>query len=212
MMVLQKLLTNGEKLGIFKLKCIKDIEKSCCKTAETQVIDFDYVKEVIIKNFSQGEYRLNQPKSCDALKLLPKLSRIDFIEFKGFEEFKKWNTVTDESIRNQIEKFGLYEKIDDSLFVFKSVLQIDLGLTNEEKAHIKRCEINYIILVDISIQQNPLLNIAANLQILSEVSSLDKKILFLINDEIEKMKKVIVNKPFVKSGAEIDEYYKSLKI
>ena len=78
-----------------------------------------------------------QPKSADALKILPILKRIDFIELKSFKEFfehHKDKPKLDQRLSRQVERFDLETKIHDSLFVME-LLSRDkkLALTNEEK-------------------------------------------------------------------------------
>ena len=77
--VLNKFLELGIDKGYFTIRPLKDIDKSCCQSAEVEVIDFDSVKERLVKDFSA---KILTPKSCDALKILPEMNRVDFIEMK----------------------------------------------------------------------------------------------------------------------------------
>jgi hypothetical protein len=79
---LHRLLDFGCHSDYFHLKSIGTVAKSCCPDAITEVIDFDKTKDKVC-----SEAMLQPYKSCDALKILPALKRIDFIEFKSLKPF-----------------------------------------------------------------------------------------------------------------------------
>lgn len=113
--MLQRLQDFGIREGFFDIKPLRELPKSCCLNAATEVIDYDKTKEILSKITP-----INQPKSADALKILPHLDRIDFIELKGFESFihhNKENRDVHKQVDRQIEKFDLSTKIKDSLFI-----------------------------------------------------------------------------------------------
>lgn len=84
--VLEKILRFGIENKYFKLKLIKNLDKTCCKENANKVIDFDETKEKIEK-----EFKLNLA-SCDALLIHSKNEKIDFIEMKSFENLMKYNS------------------------------------------------------------------------------------------------------------------------
>jgi hypothetical protein len=122
--MLKRLMEFGIQEKFFDIKPLGELPKSCCTESKVDVIDFDRTKEIISKICG-----LQQPKSADALKILPDLNRIDFIELKGFQQFikhfdkqSKGHSQPDETIKNQIVDFNLSEKIHDSLFILNSLI------------------------------------------------------------------------------------------
>ena len=82
---LENFLEFGKAHHFFEIKQTGQIEKVCCQDSTTEVIDFDKTKEAIARH-----HGIQQPKSCDALKILPEKKTIDFIEFKGLAKFIDW--------------------------------------------------------------------------------------------------------------------------
>ena len=62
-----------------------------------------------------------KPKSADALKILPHLNRLDFIELKGFQKFIQYDK--EKNFQKKIEGFDLEGKIKDSLLVLDLVVK-----------------------------------------------------------------------------------------
>ncbi len=77
---LNKLFDYGIKNALFEVKKIKDINYSCCKLSNLEVIDFDKTKDIYCKLNNIIEL-----KSTDCLKFTE--NTIDFIEMKGFKEY-----------------------------------------------------------------------------------------------------------------------------
>jgi len=168
--MLEKLAAFGDKKGFFLSKPLGELDKSCCTQARTSVIDFDNAKEVISRSCP-----INQPKSADALKILPHSNRLDFIELKGFEKFIHHNKDknNEESFREttcqQIEKFSLPEKIRDSLFILNIILKHkEFSCAKDDIDKYQNVIKNYIIVTDLDISKNPLEDRMLTLAFLSE--------------------------------------------
>ena len=84
-------------MWLFYCKGYQGYSKSPAKNAQTEVIDFDETKRAVTANLNQSKKGFDEFKSCDALKILPKQEVIDFIEFKSFEYFKKYNNIRSQS-------------------------------------------------------------------------------------------------------------------
>lgn len=221
-MALNKLLQNGVTFQIFDIKRICEIEKSPDQTAQTEVIDFDATKRKLVASFNQGNFGINEPKSCDALKIIPSKKMIDFIEFKGFADFKKHNQLagtTDPKIRDTIDGFALDEKIAHSIWLFGGLLYISrLGLTKSEVREINSAEKNYLVMVDLKVKENPLLGLAATLNFLSHPAvddardiPIDTAIWQVLQDKLDGLDVTVkVNKPILIGADKIDEYYQKL--
>ena len=102
----------GIETGYFEVAKIKEIHKTCCHNATTDVIDFDKTKEKLV-----ATTQLITTKSCDCLKIRPKNKSIDLIEMKGFAamiHYFKGDKV-DEKINKTVENFDLLRKVEDSV-------------------------------------------------------------------------------------------------
>jgi len=77
--MLERLMAFGISKNFFDVMPLGELEKSCCSNSKIEVIDYDKTKELV-----SSIAKIQQPKSADALKILPDLNRIDFIELKGF--------------------------------------------------------------------------------------------------------------------------------
>ena len=185
---LDRLVTYGEnnghngKMYFTKMK-IKDVPKSCCTSSQTEVYDFDDTKTLIAQ-----KHQLLEPKSCDALRIVPQEEIIYFIEFKGWKDFITWQlkpTVNaEEAIKKQIQKFNLPVKLSDSLLVLDNLIQDkSFIVTAAEKRLYLATPKKMILLVDISPQANPLQNIALSLGFLSLFSSKPEVIIKKYLDE-----------------------------
>jgi hypothetical protein len=211
------LLSFGITNHLFEIVPIKDIEKSCCKVSTTEVIDFDETKRVIISNINKTEIKMQEPKSCDALKIMPDINRLDFIEFKGLQEFIKRLPGNEEeqklAVKEKLEKFDFQRKIGDSIFLLQQIfLLTSYSMTNEERAHFKKVEKNYFIMVDIDFEESRVEEIAFTLEFLSQVSDIKKHIIDSICNSIEGFQDGIfgINKTKLISKNNIDRYYSSL--
>jgi hypothetical protein len=129
---LQRLLDFGCHSDYFHLKSIGTVDKSCCPDATTEVIDFD-------KDKVCSEAKLQPYKSCDALKILPDLKRLDFIEFKGLKQFVHYvhtnvpPSQQTQKIAQQIKKFDLETKLHDSYIILYFVLTKNSSLKKTDK-------------------------------------------------------------------------------
>ncbi len=208
---LQRLLEFGYDSNYFHLKSIGTVDKSCCPDATTQVIDFDETKDKIC-----SEAKLQPYKSCDALKILPSLKRIDFIEFKGLKQFahhvdsKIPTSLQKQKIVQQIEKFDLETKLHDSYIILYFVLTKNSSLKKTDKRFYRLVEKNYIILVDTAVEEQGIQNLALTLEFLSETSSpIEKQIVAKLTIEINEISDLPfkINKPILKSCKTIDSFY-----
>jgi hypothetical protein len=152
--MLQRLLEFGINEKFFEIKLLGQLDKSCCTNSKLEVIDYDKTKD----DLSQKS-EINKPKSSDALKIIPQLNCIDFIELKGFGEFinrNKNDGNVNEKINSQVKKFDLAQKIEDSLFVLQFIIRHKkFNCTKSEKIQYKQAIKNYIIVTDIDLYQNP---------------------------------------------------------
>ena len=110
----------GIEKGYFDLQSIKDIDKSCCTEARTMVIDFDKTKEKLV-----AQSKLVTTKSCDCLKIRPHKQCLDLIEIKGFAESLKYyrGAKIDEKLTENVKKFDLEKKIEDSLHLLETLVR-----------------------------------------------------------------------------------------
>jgi len=210
---LQRLLDFGCDSDYFHLKSIGTVDKSCCPDAITQAIDFDKTKDKVC-----SEAKLQPYKSCDALKILPDLKRLDFIEFKGLQPFAHYvhSNVPParqaQIIDQQIKKFDLETKLHDSYIILYFVLTKNSDLKKTDKPCYRFVEKNYIILVDTAVEEQGIQNLALTLEFLSETSSpLERQIATKLAVEIEELSDLPfkLNKPMLKSCQTIDSFYES---
>jgi len=206
--MLDRLMLFGIEKGFFEEKSLGELEKSCCPCAKTVVIDFDKAKEKILKETS-----CQQPKSADAIKILPHLSRIDFIEMKGWEQFiirtQDKNNFSKET-ENHIDNLRLSTKIRDSLntlWIF--VKNKNLRCSNLEFSQYEQAEKNYFVVVDIDLYQDPIKDRAIALGFLSQnltkqkvLNALKKDVDGIPESNLENLKK-----PRILNCREIDEFY-----
>jgi hypothetical protein len=206
--MLDRLMLFGIEKGFFEEKPLGELEKSCCPCAKTVVIDFDKAKEKILKETS-----CQQPKSADAIKILPHLSRIDFIEMKGWEQFIIRNQDKknfSEETENHIDNLRLSTKIRDSLntlWIF--VKDKNLRCSNLEFSQYEQAEKNYFVVVDIDLYQDPMKDRAVALGFLSQnltkqkvLNALKKDVDGIAESNLENLKK-----PRILNCREIDKFY-----
>ncbi len=163
-MEIEQILTNLLKFGIEKEYFVTfkmgKIDKTCCKQSEIEVIDFDRTKEKIVAEFGYATI-----KSCDALKILPSLKRIDFIEMKGSLEFLKRNRDnSNEKVQKQVSKFDFEGKIKDSLHILDCIINKTNYLTGKERQQYSNIKKYYFIITDINLTENPLESIVLNIE------------------------------------------------
>ncbi|WP_019912470.1 hypothetical protein [Paenibacillus sp. HW567] len=135
----------GLNEGLFELQPIKDLAATACTSLELEVIDFDKTKERVSEKLRLAQ----QPKSCDALKIIPQNKSILFIEMKSFKKFKRWMLLPksrdehESIIVKQIKKYNIAQKIHDSIMILDQIWKWS-GVSRGEKL-----EIQTIILTDI---------------------------------------------------------------
>ena len=200
---LQRLSDFGRHSNYFNVVPIRELNKTCCLNAITEVIDFDEVKNKICSSAKLQPY-----KSCDALKILPELGRLDFIEMKGFKKFIQYlphNMSKNQSklkVDKQIKAFDLTGKLHDSYIVLNIVLHKKSDLKREEIEFFQNVKKNYIVLVDIALEEEGIQNIALTLEFLSETSNpIEKQVGDILLKEIDSLSDLPfnLNKPMLKS-------------
>ena len=214
---LSTLLTDGLTKGYFRLTEIGQLSDSCCHHSTTQVIDFDEVKNKIIASSN-----LNTIKSCDGLKVLPELKRIDFIEFKGFKSFthhqlSQYKRVEklNEKLEKQVSKYDLRGKIEDSLTIWENLIRSkDFVWNNATRQAARGVKKHYIILTDIDPNENAVEFIALNLLFLGQFSTpIEKQFESKLQKEIDNMPTDLaynLHRPILKHCNNIDAYYNLL--
>lgn len=198
----------GVEKGYFELKKIKNIEKSCCSTSETEVIDFDKTKDKLTA--SGG---LVTTKSCDCIKICPTKQSIDLIEMKGFvpfvENFKKKRI--DLEVNKKIAKFDFTKKIEDSLVMLDILVRkTEFEKTLQDDVFFRETKINYIVLTDVDSIHESFNYIALNFIFYAEYSdSMKNYLVSELNKELIKIPSINhkLNSPMLKTCSEIDDYY-----
>ncbi|HZG86233.1 hypothetical protein [Paenibacillus sp.] len=216
--MLQRLLSFGVENGIFKILPIKDIDKSCCKVSTTEVIDFDETKRMIIAEINSSKWKMQEPKSCDALKIIPQVNRLDFIEFKGLNTFlerlEDSGKNVEEEISKQIGKFEFGTKIFDSFQVLDYVLKsAKFGMSKTERQSFALVEKNYFIMVDIEVGEDGIQDFALMMEFLSQTSNVRNTILSYIKEDIKGLGGsgiVKMNSPKLINVKEVDKMYASV--
>ncbi|WKA55516.1 hypothetical protein [Planococcus shixiaomingii] len=217
--MLTNFLNKGIQLNIFELKALKNLEGSCANKANLEVIDYDKVKEKIysLMNGPGNRLKFNQPKSCDALKILPAQFRLDFIEIKGIKDFcdnlqEKAKIEADEKIEAQVQKFNLENKIEQSLDLFKLLLQItQFEVNNTVKEEILNNALKkYIVVIDEEIEEDYAKQIAVSLDFLSTASNYKNEVIIKLQESIDGIETVKISKPVLMSHSKIDQYYEGI--
>ncbi|MDE7350520.1 MAG: hypothetical protein K2N25_05590 [Muribaculaceae bacterium] len=123
------------------------------------VIDFDEVKNKA-DLFESRESR----KSVDALALPPSESILCFVELKSWELVVK-DKGTENKVRKKAEKYAsdLPQKLTDSIEICRNILKDQNALDS--------CRIMYILVTDISVNDNGLEALNADLSALAGISS-----------------------------------------
>ncbi len=184
-MAIEKMLLNFLKKGIdtkwFVVSTIGKLDKSCCIKSTIEVIDFDEA-EILHRNKCSSI----SLKSCDALKILPKVERIDFIEMKSSKNLDKNPKLkTLKALKVQIGNFDLLTKVTDSLHVLKAIsIHKDISLTAKDRKLLRKTPKQFIFLTDLNHEENGLESFELTLDFLA-VTSTDIK--DLLKEEIDKI-------------------------
>lgn len=206
---LSKFLQFGIEIEYFKLKKVKNLHGVCCLHSEVEVIDFDQTKE----RCCAGN-KTSPQKSCDALKILPELEQIDFIEFKGFKEFIKRNSNSTESqIQERIKNFDLKGKIIGSEHVLQDVLLKKPSTTKEEHQYYNQTKKNFIIVTDIAtdLEEDGIESFTSILDALTEFYAAENIVSKCLKDEVDAIPTSSlhnIQKPQLKSCGPFDNYCK----
>ena len=199
----------GIEKGYFEMQAIKDIGKSCCLEATTQVIDFDKTKEKLV-----AQSKLVTTKSCDCLKIRADKQCLDLIEMKGFAESIKYykGKKIDEKLTENVKKFDLEKKIEDSLHLLETLVRKEEFQRNSADAQFFReTKINYIVLTDVDrLYEAGFSYFSFVMYFLSEHSdTIENHITSELNKELSKIPNLShkLNEPMLKTCGEIDAYY-----
>lgn len=211
--MLHKLLAFGIEKGYFTLKKIKDLDKTCCPCCEIEVIDFDETKTIV----AQEQLQQTIP-SCDALKILPRIKRIDFIEMKSSENMRleyslRKNKDPQIFIEEKIKKLSLKDKLMESYDTLKNIIHKKaFKLTKQERVFFKEKVLkHYILLIDSELKTNGLKNLALNLDFLSTNSSdhpIRNELVSSLKTEMKENCEYLDFVPLLKSCGEIEDFYK----
>ncbi|AKB47428.1 hypothetical protein MSKOL_1651 [Methanosarcina sp. Kolksee] len=181
---LEKLCHQGFSLGFFETKKISEIEPNCNQSLE--VIDFDLTKAKVCSHC-----RLVSLKSCDALKVIKKENRLDFIELKKFEKLLSYIKSL-EDCEKSVRDFEIPIKVKDSIVILRNLTQIQgFNLTKAERQEYFSLPINFILAVDLDFNNDPLNSFAVSLKALSIFPnsgsvSLIESLTNIIKEELEK--------------------------
>lgn len=207
----------GEEVAFFQKVQIKDIDE-CCKSAVTEVYDFDKCKELFSKI-----HKLKSPKSCDALKITIDRGTIDFIEIKGLQEFisRQLEEGSEEEkkkkIENKMKKLRLPVKITDSIYVLYNIMNRgSFELTNDEQTcYLQDVKKNYILVVDFDIN-DPRQLIAASLGKAVEKSKVyEVSIMQVLKEKLDNIPIGSLSHPqksLIKTCSTIDKFYKNAQL
>ena len=127
--------------------------------SRTHVIDFDTVKTEADK-----ELNIESRKSVDALTKSPSNNYLCLVELKSWDLVLSYNG-TEKSIRKQAKKYesDLPQKLTDSISICKQICKDNSTFDN--------CRIIFILLSDISVEEDGLSDINSNLTALAGSSS-----------------------------------------
>lgn len=134
--------------------CIKT--KGCKVQQNYPVLDFDGVKHLWRKQRKQAE-----TSSVDALTY--KAQELYFVEIKGWKQFLIYQQISEASIRQQVDTYDLQGKLLDSVALCEEIIG--------ETEILKSIPSVYVLVTDISINEQGLESITANLNLLGSTST-----------------------------------------
>lgn len=154
--MLNKFETIGIEKGYFIKMKIKDIPQSQCKESSIEVIDFDLAKDKLMTDLKSIGFAQDL-KSCDCLKIIPELNRLEFIEIKGLKEYinRYHQSKKLKKPSKQVEKFEIDLKYLDSVQLLHILInKFSSELTDKIMKSIKRIGPVYIILTDVNLKNS----------------------------------------------------------
>lgn len=185
--MLDRFLNFGIENKIFKAAKIVEIDKSCCISQECEIIDFDETAKTI-----SCTQCLQTIASCDGLKICPNQNRIDFIELKGFEKFKKHQLSklpqqeVEIEIKRQVESFDFEKKLRDSVYLLDTIIRMQaFTATSDEQKKFLSVKKRYFIATDITAENDGLSNFYITMSYLAESSSIDRQIEICIKNSLQ---------------------------
>ena len=190
---------------IFVRKRIKDIPQSPCKNSETIVCDFDHAKRIIVK-----KYNLISLSSCDAIKLLENVPRIDFIEFKSIKDIllsdtKGFRSVDD--FMRKISNLNLHQKIIDSYHLLYNIITDNAyDFKGNDRKVYNALKKLYIIVFDFD-QITPLQRIQFSLNYLGSYYSIERMVKEAVSEKIKPADLLNISAPIIKDCQTIDPFY-----
>ena len=197
----------GIETGYFEVAKIKEIDKTCCHNATTEVIDFDKTKEKLV-----AATQLITTKSCDCLKIRPKNKSVDLIEMKGFAAMLHYfkGEKVDEKINKTVENFDLLRKVEDSVSILDILVRKkEFEMTSDDATFYRETQLNFIVLTDTDTLNSGFNYFAFVSYFLSNYSdSVENYIDTKLNTELSKIPRINhkLNKPTLKTCGEIDAY------
>lgn len=137
-------------------------KRNCNKGSNHLVFDFDQITRDYRK-------RKSFPSCTSVDAFTEKEGILYFVEMKGWREYLlRTSGISESKIQKQVDKYNLAHKLADSVDTCIGLLcEVDTGL-EAAFLSLQKC---YVIVTDISPQQNPLASIASNLNFLAETSS-----------------------------------------
>jgi hypothetical protein len=170
---LSNLLAEGQRAGYFNLLPLNALHKSCCAAVQTEVVDFDVVKDKL----TQAQ-RLHTLKSCDALKILPAQERLDFIEMKALREVLRRSrnqhnsAKLDTELREKAEDFNFLGKIVDSLHLLQSLTTLrEMTFNDQARQGYLNARKHFVVLTDLDPEETAIEFFALNLAFLASFST-----------------------------------------
>ena len=213
---LEKFLEIGVQNGYFELSTIGGVKKSCCPKSVTAVIDFDKVKDKLVK-----EHGLQTLKSCDCLKIISNKERVDFIEMKGMKiliqrpENQPSPQKLSKKIGDTIIGFNLLGKIWDSWLLLNLVAsRKEFSSIGESRKKLLEAKKYLVILTDIDPKESAIELIALNLQYLATFSTpIEYQISQLFANALDALPEGLFlnfQKPILRNCNDVDAYYASV--
>lgn len=210
--LLEKILAYGIRKEYFEFCRLGDLNSTPAPEIFSPVIDFDLTKTRVC-----GNLHLQMVTSCDALRIIPELGRIDFIELKSIHNFLTHSENQDlNTLRKKVRSFNLEDKIQDSHFLLQAIaFNKKVGLTREERRDFHLVEKNYFIVIDTDLSEHPDYTLALTMDFLSQARSYaikHQQILETIQAEVEDLQTIEVNAPRIMGIRAMHKLYQELNL